>query len=177
MRYGLRMLRKSPGFVAVAVLSLMLGIGANTTIFTLAKGIFLQSIPVKDPARVIAFFSDQMSRKGPPQEYLPTPYLNAVDYRDDIESFSGCSIVMFDGFNLTVSGRQQRVPAQLVNANYFDLLGVHPILGRAFSPDDESSERPVAVNREAEAEKCVCCIPGYGTARQGNSPEAAGTNG
>ena len=145
MRYGLRMLRKSPGFVAVAVLSLMLGIGANTTIFTLAKGIFLQSIPVKDPARVIAFFSDQMSRKGPPQEYLPTPYLNAVDYRDDIESFSGCSIVMFDGFNLTVSGRQQRVPAQLVNANYFNLLGVHPILGRAFSPDDESSERPVTV--------------------------------
>ena len=145
LRYGLRMLRKSPGFVAVAVLSLMLGIGANTTIFTLAKGIFLQSIPVKDPARVVAFFSDQMSRKGPPQEYLPTPYLNAVDYRDDIQSFSGCSIVMFDGFNLTVSGRQQRVPAQLVNANYFDLLGVHPILGRAFSPDDESSERPVTV--------------------------------
>jgi len=144
-RYGLRMLAKSPGFTAVAVLSLMLGIGANTTIFTLAKGIFLQSIPVKDPARVVAFFSDQMSRKGPPQEYLPTPYLNAVDYRDDIQSFSGCSIVMFDGFNLTVSGRQQRVPAQLVNANYFNLLGVHPILGRAFSPDDESSERPVTV--------------------------------
>jgi len=145
LKYGLRMLAKSPGFTAVAVLSLMLGIGANTTIFTLAKGIFLQSIPVKDPARVVAFFSDQMSRKGPPQEYLPTAYLNAVDYRDDLQAFSGCSIVMFNGFSLTVSGKQQRVPAQLVNANYFDLLGVQPILGRAFSPEDESSERPVAI--------------------------------
>ncbi len=145
VRYGLRMLVKSPGFTAVALISLALGIGANTTIFTLAKGIFLQSIPVKNAGRVVVLYSNQMSRKGPPQEYLPTPYLNAVDYCEDIRSFSGCSIVMPDGFDLTESGRRTRVQAQLVNANYFDLLGIHPILGRSFSPEDESSVRPVAV--------------------------------
>jgi len=145
LRYGFRMLLKSPGFTAVAVLSLTLGIGANTTIFTLAKAIFLQSIPVKDPARVVALFSDQISRKGPPQEYLATPYLNAVDYCNDVQSFSGCSIVMFNGFNLIESGKQRRVQAQLVNANYFHVLGVHPMLGRGFSAEDESSVRPVAV--------------------------------
>jgi len=145
VKFAVRMLAKAPGFTAVAVLSLTLGIGANTTIFTLAKGIFLQSMPVEDPARVVVLYSDQMSRKGPPQEYLPTPYLNAVDYRHDIRSFSGCSIVMGDGFSLTVSGKQTRVQAQLVNANYFDLLGVHPVVGRGFSAEDESSVRPVAV--------------------------------
>ena len=145
LRYGLRMLRKSPGFTAVAVLSLMLGIGANTTIFTLAKAIFLQSIPVKDPARVVVLYSNQLSVKGPPQEYLPTPYPNAVDYRDNIKSFSGTSIVVFFGFNLTNSGKHVQVPAQLVSANFFDVLGVQPMLGRGFSPDDENSRRPVAV--------------------------------
>ncbi|MHB8526139.1 MAG: ABC transporter permease [Candidatus Acidiferrales bacterium] len=145
VKFAVRMLAKAPGFTAVAVLSLTLGIGANTTIFTLVKAVFLQSIPVEDPARVVVLYSDQMSRKGPPQEYLPTPYLNAVDYHNDIQSFSGCSIVMGDGFALTVSGKRTRVQAQLVNANYFDLLGVHPLVGRGFSAEDESSVRPVAV--------------------------------
>ena len=145
LSYGLRMLRKSPGFTAVAVLSLMLGIGANTTIFTLAKAIFLQSVPVKDPARVVVLYSNQISRKGPPQEYLPTPYPNAVDYRDNIKSFSGTSIVIGFGFNLTISGKHVDVPARLVSANFFDVLGVQPMLGRGFSSDDESSRRPVAV--------------------------------
>lgn len=145
LRYGLRMLRKSPGFTAVAVLSLTLGIGGNTTIFTLAKAVFLQSVPVKDPARVVVLYSNQISRMGPPQEYLPTPYLNAVDYRDNIKSFSGTSIVIGFGFNLTVSGTHVQIPARLVSANFFDVLGVRPMLGRGFSSDDENSRRPVAV--------------------------------
>jgi putative ABC transport system permease protein len=139
------MLAKSPGFTAVAVLSLMLGIGANTTIFTLTKAIFLQSVPVKDPARVVVLYSNQISTKGPAQEYLPTPYPNAVDYRDNIKSFSGTSIVIGFGFNLTISGKHVEVPARLVSANFFDVLGVQPMPGRGFSSDDESSRRPVAV--------------------------------
>lgn len=145
VKFALRMLRKSPGFTAVAVLSLTLGIGANTTIFTLTKAIFLQAVPVKDPGRVVSLYSNAQSRKGPPQEYLATPYLNAVDYREKTNVFSGSAIAIPAGFNLMISGKQTQVFAQLVNGNFFDLLGVTPFLGRGFTESEDASGQPVAV--------------------------------
>jgi len=145
VKFAVRMLGKAPGFTAVAVLSLTLGIGANTTIFTLAKAVFLHSIPVKDPARVVVLYSTALDRSGQLQEYLPTPYPNATDYRDNIKSFSGVSVVIPNGFNLTVSGKHVQVFGELVSANFFDVLGVRPIFGRGFSPDEDTTPRPVAV--------------------------------
>ncbi|HEX5422037.1 MAG TPA: ABC transporter permease [Candidatus Acidoferrales bacterium] len=147
VRFGLRVLVKSPGFTAVAVLSLGLGIGANTTIFTLVKAIFLHGVPIEDPGSVVALYSTAQSRKGPEQQYLPTPYMNAVDYRQQASSvFSGVAIVIQNGMNLTIGGgKPQQHFVELVNANFFDLLGVHPFLGRGFSPEEENSPRPVAV--------------------------------
>jgi len=145
IKYGLRLLVKAPAFTLVAVLSLTLGIGANTTIFTLAKAFFLESVPVKDPARVVSLYSNAQSRKGPPQEYLPTPYLNAVDYHEKLDVFSGTSIAIGTGLKLVVSGKQQQLFAQLVSGNFFDLLGVQPLLGRGFSADEDASPSPVAV--------------------------------
>ena len=145
VKFALRMLRKAPGFTAVAVLSLTLGIGANTTIFTLTKAIFLQAVPVKDPGSVVSLYSNAQSRKGPPQEYLPTPYLNAVDYREKTNVFSGASIAIPSGFNLVVSGKQVQLFGELVNGNFFDLLGVSPVLGRAFSAAEDTTAQPVAV--------------------------------
>jgi len=145
VRYGLRMLVKSPGFTAVAVLSLALGIGANTTIFTLVKAIFLHAIPVEDPGRVVVLYSNQQSRQGPPQEYLPTPYLNAVDYREKTNVFSGSTIAIPNGMNLTIAGKSEQAFVELVNANFFDVLGVHPFVGRGFSAEEEAAPRPVAV--------------------------------
>ena len=145
LRYGLRVLAKSPGFAAVAVLSLTLGIGANTTIFTLAKAIFLHSIPVKDPSSVMVLFSTATSRKGPPQEFLPTPLPNAIDYRDDLKSFSGISTAIPNGFTLTVGEKHVQLFGYFVNANFFDVLGVQPVLGRGFSPEEDTAARPVAV--------------------------------
>lgn len=145
VKFALRMLRKSPGFTAVAVLSLTLGIGANTTIFTLTKAVFLQAVPVKDPGRVVSLYSNALSRKGPPQEYLPTPYLNAVDYREKTNVFAGAAIAIPNGFNLVVSGKQTQLFGELVNANFFDLLGVSPVLGRGFISAEENSPQPVAV--------------------------------
>lgn len=137
VKYGLRLLIKAPAFTAVAVLSLTLGIGANTTIFTLAKAFFLESVPVKDPAHVVS--------KGPPQEYLPTPYPNAVDYREKTDVFSGSSIVIPAGLTLVVSGKEQQVFSELVNGNLFDVLGVRPFLGRSFTAEEDASARPVVV--------------------------------
>jgi macrolide transport system ATP-binding/permease protein len=145
LRYGLRVLAKSPGFTIVAVLSLTLGIGANTTIFTLTKAVFLQSIPVKEPSRVVSLYSTAQSRGGPLQEFLPTPVLNAIDYREKNTVFSGSAIAIFNGMNLTISGKEQQVFAELVNANLFDVLGVQPVVGRDFSAEEDTSPKPVAI--------------------------------
>ena len=145
IKFAVTMLGKAPGFTAVAVLSLTLGIGANTTIFTLAKAVFLHSIPVKDPSTLMVLYSTAQSHNGPLQEYLGTPYPNATDYRDNIKSFSGVSIAIPNGFNLTVSGKHVQVFGELVSANFLDVLGVRPILGRGFSPDEDTTPRPVAV--------------------------------
>jgi predicted permease len=145
LKYGVRLLSKSPAFTAVAVLSLTLGIGANSTIFTLAKAFFLESVPVKEPARVVSLYSNAQSRKGPPQEYLPTPYLNAVDYHEKATVFSGSSIAIFTGLQYVVSGKQQQLFGEMVNGNFFDVLGVVPFLGRGFSAEEDAAPRPVAV--------------------------------
>jgi len=145
IKFAARMLAKTPGFTAAAVLSLTLGIGANTTIFTLTKAIFLQAVPVKDPARVVSLYSTAQSYNGPLQQYLPTPYPNAVDYREKTDVFSGASIAIPTGVNLIVSGKPAQLFAELVNSNFFDVLGVQPFLGRGFSAEEDASPRPVAV--------------------------------
>ena len=146
LKYAVRLLGKAPTFTAVAVLSLTLGIGANTTIFTMAKAFFLESVPVKDPARVVSLYSNAQSRKGPPQEYLPTPYLNAVDYREKTNVFSGASVAIFTAVKFVVSGKQtQQLFAELVNGNFFEVLGVQPFLGRGFSQAEDASPSPVTV--------------------------------
>jgi putative ABC transport system permease protein len=145
LRYGIRMLAKSPGFTAVAVLSLTLGIGANTTIFTLAKAIFLKSIPVKEPARLMTLFSTAQSKGGPLQEYLPTPYLNAVDYREKNDVFSGAAIAVPTGVDLTIGGKKVQAFCEIVNANFFDVVGVQPQLGRGFSAEEDKTPQPVVV--------------------------------
>lgn len=145
LRYGLRVFAKSPGFTAVAVLSLTLGIGANTTIFTLTKAIFLQSVPIKDASRVVILYSTAQSRGGPLQEFLPTPYPNAVDYREKNDVFSDCAIAIFTGLDLTISGKEEQLFGEVVNANFFDVLGVQPALGRGFSAEEDVSPRPVVV--------------------------------
>ena len=145
IKFAVRMLVKAPGFTAVAVLSLTLGIGANTTIFTLAKAIFLQAIPVKDPSTLMVLYSTAQSHKGPLQQYLPTPYPNAVDYRAKTNVFSGSCILVGSGGNLDVSGKKVGVFELLVNANFFDVVDVHPFLGRGFSQEEDTAPRPVAV--------------------------------
>ncbi|MDE3136809.1 MAG: ABC transporter permease, partial [Acidobacteriota bacterium] len=139
LRYALRVLAKSPGFVAVAVVSLTLGIGVNTTIFTLAKAIFLQSIPVKNPATLMVLYSTQRSPHGPTLEYLPSSYLNARDIKERNDVFSGLSIIIPSGADLVISGKQMNVRAELVNAGYFDVLGIRPVVGRSFLPDEDQA--------------------------------------
>jgi len=147
IRYALRMMVKNPGFTAAAVISLALGIGANTTIFTFAKAAFLQTVPMQDPSRVVALFSTQNNPRGPEFEFLEVPYLNALDYREKNDVFSGVTITISAGVTLDISGKDVPAGATLTNWDLFNILGVQPALGRAFHPDEDSKpgSAPVVV--------------------------------
>jgi predicted permease len=146
-RYAARMLTKKPGFTAVAILSLTLGIGANTTIFTLVKAVFLQSVPIKDPANVVSVLSTQQSKGSAQLQFLPLSRPNAEDYRQMNDVFSGSSIIIPTGSVLTISGKDNPIFVALVSGNFFDVLGVQPAPGRGFMPDEDKTPgaRPVVV--------------------------------
>ncbi len=149
IRYALRTLAKNPGFTAIAVLSLTLGIGGTTTIFTLVKGVFLQNIPVKDPSTAVVVYSTQQTVDGKVTEYLQNAFLNAKDYRENNNAFAGLAMFMDAGDELEISGSAAPIFAdvQLVNWDFFDVLGVRPVLGRNFAKDEDEipEARPVVI--------------------------------
>jgi len=147
LKYAARMLLKKPGFTLVAVLSLTLGIGANTTIFTVVKAVFLHIMPVNSPDRVITVFSSASSRGGVQQQFLPISYLNARDYREKNDVFSGLSVLIPTGSSLVISGKETNVFCMLVNGDFFDIVGVQPSLGRGFQSEEDGAPgaHPVAV--------------------------------
>jgi len=134
LRYGLRMLAKSPGFTAIVVLTLALGIGANSTIFSWINSTLLNPIPG------VAHTSDLVSVMRGERSEHPTPpfsYLDYVDLRDHTQSFSGLLAYHDDFMSLTGTDKPERIYGALTTANYFDVLGVRPILGRGFLPAEE----------------------------------------
>ncbi len=142
LRYGVRGLTKNRGFSLAAVLSLALGIGANTTIFTLLNAIFLQPLPVRDPAHLVAIFTTDQRIPG----QLLCSYPNFQDYRDHNTAFSSLLLYSSVVVDLTGRGDPQLLMGQLVTANYFTTLGVVPVVGRGFRPEEElSGATPVAV--------------------------------
>jgi len=142
LKYALRTLTRSAGFTAVAVLSLALGIGANTAIFTLTNAVFLNPLPVADAARVIEVFTVDHATKTTTANFSRTPmsFLNYKDFRDQNNVFSGLAAYAFTGVTLTGRGEPKPQFAMLVSANYFDVLGVKPVMGRTFLADEDRSD-------------------------------------
>jgi predicted permease len=141
VRYACRGLVRRPGFTAVALFSLALGIGANTAIFTLLDAVFLRPLPVADVSRLVAVFTASSEIPG----YLPVSRLNAADYRDLGGVFSDLALAAELSLNLSAGGRPEQLSGQLVSARYFETLGVRPVLGRGFLPEEERIARPVVV--------------------------------
>jgi predicted permease len=134
-RYGLRVLRKSPGLPALAVMTLALGIAANSTIFSWINSTLLNPIPG------VARTSDMVTVMRGDRSDHPTPpfsYLDYRDLRDNNRSFSGLLAYHHEYASLTGVGQPERIYAVLTSANYFDVLGVRPLLGRGFLPEEES---------------------------------------
>jgi hypothetical protein len=141
LHYGLRMIGRSPGFTAVAVLSLGLGIGANTAIFTLIDAVLLRSLPVRSPDQLVSVGDSSRPmafRNGAPMiNVFSYPLFQRV--RDQNQVFSGLLASGQTG-NVDVSldgGGPERVHGRLVSGNYFDVLGVAPVLGRTFSAEED----------------------------------------
>jgi len=138
LKFGLRTLVTKPAFTAVAVLSLALGIGANTAIFTVINAVFLHPLAIEDPARVAELFTrDTKTVQAAGFNLTPTSLQNFKDYRDQNAAFSALAGYVGTGLQWTHEAESEGMPGMLVTANYFDVLGIKPFLGRLFRPDED----------------------------------------
>src|SRR6058998_2642159 len=136
IRYTFRMLARTPGFTAVAVLTLALGIGANTAIFTLLDQVLLRLLPVKDPQQ-LALLTMRGRNYGNNWGGNAISYPMYRDFQDHNEVFSGMFCRFPTRVSLTFGGQAERVEAELVSGTYFSVLGVTTALGRTFTPEDD----------------------------------------
>jgi predicted permease len=141
IRYGLRQLRRNPGFTLVAVLTLALGIGANTAIFSVVNGVLLNPLPYPEPDRLVALYSRTHEFQN-----MSISYPNFLDWVRLNRSFSALAAYRQDNFTLTDSGEPERVSTEMVSANFFSVLGVKPAMGRTFTPqEDQLGAGPVVI--------------------------------
>jgi predicted permease len=133
LKYAFRMLGKSPTFTALAVLALGLGIGANTTIFSLTNALLFQSLPVKEPERLVSIYTTDKKNPG----FAALSHLNWKDYRQELTAFEGVLGYDWTPMSVSTGGEARFTFGQLVSGNYFDLLGIRPAFGRALRPPDD----------------------------------------
>jgi len=140
LRYAARVLIKKPAFTAVAVLSLALGIGANTAIFTVINAVFLHPLAIEDPSHVVELFThDTKTVQTGNFTLTPTSFQNYEDYRDQNQVFTALAAYFGTGLQWTNKGETQGLPGIMASANYFEVLGIKPYRGRLFRPDESSS--------------------------------------
>src|SRR5437867_197689 len=144
LRYGLRMLAKNPGFTAIAVITLALGIGANTAVFSLMDAVMLRSLPVRDPDRLVLFGEGEWMgiTDGFPDsswQLFSYPFYREVQHKNQV--FSGVTAVQ--SLSLEEHGKvgnsadTEPIGLRMVSGTYFSVLGVNPILGRLFTDADD----------------------------------------
>ena len=144
VKYACRRLVKDPAFTLIAVVTLALGIGVNTAIFSVVSAVLLNPLPYPEPDRLVAVYS-----RTADQSRASSSYPNFLDWVRDNRSFSDLAAFRPDDLNLIGLGQPERVPAEMVSASFFRLLGVQPILGRTFlAADDRLGAAPVALISE-----------------------------
>jgi putative ABC transport system permease protein len=143
VQFGLRAMRKSPGFTAVAVLTLALGIGANTAMFSVVEALLLRPLPLPASDRLVFLSTSNPRRTG---AGVPFSLIAYETIRDAGRSFTGITAFCTEGLTITGTGDPEQVAASLVAPNFFDVAGVHPALGRGFSlAEGDPGGNPVAV--------------------------------
>src|SRR5258706_10127527 len=141
LRYGARMLMKDPGFTAVAVITLVLGIGANTAIFSVVNAVLLRPLPYRNAERIVAIEEISSQRK----RVQVTP-ANFVDWRNQNNVFEHLAAIFQRTANLAVADEAERINFAMTSANFFDVFGVQASRGRLFNPEDEQAgHQPIIV--------------------------------
>jgi putative ABC transport system permease protein len=133
VRYGLRVLAKAPGFTAVAVLAIALGVAANTAIFSVINAVLLEPLPYREPGRLVSLW--EMNRARDAHQNVLSP-ANLIDWKEQSDVFEDVAAFLDNRANMSGGGEPEEVVVQLVTPNLFPLLGVEPIKGRGFTPDD-----------------------------------------
>jgi putative ABC transport system permease protein len=162
LRYGVRMLVKRPGFAVVAIITLALGIGANTAIFSVVNSVLFRPLPYRNPDRLVMVWEDHRSRGGPEKEWTsPTGF---TDWRDQNGVFE--NVAAFQGWGTTLTGGDEPLQMQgaSVSHDMFSMLGVAPSLGRSFHPEED----------RLGAEKVVVLSHGLWKRRFGSDPAIVG---
>jgi predicted permease len=133
LRYGLRMLAKSPGFTAIAILTLALGIGANTALFSVVNGVLLNPLAYPHSGELVAIYGET-----PGYAHAPINYMNFLDWQRQTQTFSSMAMYRNQDYNLIGTGEiAERVRGYMISADFFSTLGVTPVLGRTFRADDD----------------------------------------
>ncbi|MFZ1972189.1 MAG: ABC transporter permease [Candidatus Acidiferrales bacterium] len=141
LKYAVRMLIKSPSFTAIAILTLALGIGANTALFSVVNGVLLRPLPYAQPDRLVV-----LSEKSHNFESSSISYPNFLDWQRSNSAFSSIAAYRSDDFNITGSGEPERVRVGMISAGFFEMLGINPVRGRLFNNnEDRLGAAPVAV--------------------------------
>ncbi|HKU76655.1 MAG TPA: ABC transporter permease [Pyrinomonadaceae bacterium] len=134
IRYGVRGLLKRPGFTVIALITLALGIGANTAIFSVVNAVLLRPLQFRDPEQLVVVWEEASFAGFPTNTPAPANY---VDWKNQNQSFADMAAAASNSFNLTGDGEPERIQANSVNANFFSLFGVQPLLGRGFLPEED----------------------------------------
>jgi predicted permease len=141
IRYALRMLLKFPPFTVIVIVTLALGIGATTALFSVVNGVLLNPLPYPHSAQLVALYA-----KDAEMDRAPISYLNFLDWQRATQTFSSLAIYRHEDYNFTGRGQPERVNGFMVSATFFPTLGIHPILGRDFrSEDDHIGAAPVVI--------------------------------
>jgi putative ABC transport system permease protein len=159
LRYGVRMLLKKPGFTLIAIMALALGIGANTAIFSVVNGVLLRPLPFEDPDRLVRL--GEWSQQVPG---MSISYPNLLDWREQNRVFTEIAATRFVSYNLTGVDEPERLQGRDVTANFFDVLGVKPALGRSFLPEED----------HANSNRVVILSHGLWQRRFGSDPKILG---
>ena len=143
LRYGVRMLLKKPGFTVVAVMTLALGIGANTAIFSFMNSLFLRPLPFAEPDRLVRLYGEDSEGR----RFDSFSYANYADLRDRSQSFTGLAAHNYVSVNLSTDAGAESVQGEIVTGNYFSMLGANSMAGRTLLDEDDSAPgaHPVVV--------------------------------
>ena len=144
LRYAIRQFLKTPGLTAVVVITIALGVGANTALFSVVNGVLLNPLPYPQPEQLVALRESKANF-----EFGSIPYPNFRDWRKDNRTFSSMAVWRNSAFSLTGKGEAEQVSGQFISSDFFSIFGVNPLMGRMIAPgEDEIGAAPIALISE-----------------------------